>query len=619
MTSVDASPPRVRRHGARASGPTRARGGLAATMMMAGRSRGVPSRPAKDGAGPAKTEDLEDFLQRRDWAGATTLLEHRRSFPGPDGEGSSSTTLEWLAYAHFHAGNPHKALELYRALLREPDPDPTHHVFAAACLFYLGRHDDAAAEAEKGPDTKLRTRVLMHCAHKKGDEALLMRYHAQLSDSVEDQLSLASVHTQRGHHQEAVDIYKRLLLDDREKVALNVYVALCYHKLEYFDVSCELLEAYLNEHPRSPVAVNLKACNTLKLRDGAAAELELATLTRDDEVARDASSSPEDANDLVRHNRAVFRDGDGAVRVFKPLMLNGDVPPEARLNLVIHYLKQNEPYEALALVENLEPATPHEYVLKGVTHASVGQTAGDSTTSSSAREHLKLAQQCFQIVGSSASECDTIPGRQSMASCFHLLDQHEDALVYLKSVAEFSKDDDDFHWNFGMCAAASGDWRAGEEELSRVSNGAYREELSYKTWLAKCFVRNGKAASAWALCEETAAAGDDDAEDGAAERAAESLAALLRVVADACYEIGEYYVAMRAFDELERLEDTDAFWEGKRGAAVGVFANVLAGKEQAEILRDVVTMLRQSPNATDADAVAEPMLEWARGEGLRLE
>ena len=27
-------------------------------------------------------------------------------------------------------------------------PDPTHHVFAAACLFYLGRHDDAAAEAE---------------------------------------------------------------------------------------------------------------------------------------------------------------------------------------------------------------------------------------------------------------------------------------------------------------------------------------------------------------------------------------------------------------------------------------------------------------------------------------
>ena len=582
-------------------------------MMMTGRSRGVAPLSAKDGEGPTKTEGLEDFLHRRDWAGATTLLEHRRSFPGQDGEESPSTTLEWLAYVHFHAGDPGKALELYRTLLREADPNPTHHVFAAACLFYLGRYDEAAAEADKGPDTKLRTRVLFHCANTKDDEATLMQYHSQLGDSVEDQLSLASVHYQRGHYQEAVDIFKRLMLEDRERVALNVYVALCYHKLEYFDVSCELLETYLNTHPTSPIAVNLKACNVFKMRDGKAAELELGALSKDGATR----ASTDDAHDLVRHNRAVFRDGDGAVRVFKPLMNDGGVPPEARLNLVIHFLRLGEPFEALALVADLEPATPQEYVLKGVTHAVVGQTAASETRD--AREHLKLAQQCFQIVGSSASECDTIPGRQSMASCFQLLDQHEDALVYLKSVAEFSKDDDDFHWNFGMCAAASGDWRAGEEELSRVANSAYQDELPYKTWLAKCLVRNGKAAAAWALCEETAAASNDEAEDGAADRAAESLAALLRVVADACYQNGEYYVAMRAFDELERLEETDAFWEGKRGAAVGTFANVLVRKERVETLRDVVIMLRQSPNETDADAVARQILEWAKGEGLRLE
>ena len=582
-------------------------------MMMTGRSRGVAPLSAKDGEGPAKTEGLEDFLHRRDWAGATTLLEHRRSFPGQDGEESPSTTLEWLAYVHFHAGDPGKALELYRTLLREADPNPTHHVFAAACLFYLGRYDEAGAEADKGPDTKLRTRVLFHCANKKDDEATLMRYHSQLGDSVDDQLSLASVHYQRGHYQEAVDIFKRLMLEDRERVALNVYVALCYHKLEYFDVSCELLETYLNAHPTSPAAVNLKACNVFKMRDGKAAELELGALSKDGAT----HASTDDAHDLVRHNRAVFRDGDGAVRVFKPLMNDGGVPPEARLNLVIHFLRLGEPFEALALVADLEPATPQEYVLKGVTHAVVGQTAASETRD--AREHLKLAQQCFQIVGSSASECDTVAGRQSMASCFHLLDQHEDALVYLKSIAEFSKDDDDFHWNFGMCAAASGDWRAGEEELSRVANSAYQDELPYKTWLAKCLVRNGKAAAAWAMCEETAAASNDEAEDGAADRAAESLAALLRVVADACYQIGEYYVAMRAFDELERLEETDAFWEGKRGAAVGTFANVLVRKERVETLRDVVIMLRQSPNETDADAVARQILEWAMGEGLRLE
>ena len=572
--------------------------------MMAGRSRGVAPRPAKDVAGPAKTEDLEDFLQRRDWAGATTLLEHRRLFPGPDGEASAHTTLEWLAYAYFHAGDPGKALELYRALLRDPDPDPTHHVFAAACLFYLGRYDEAAAKAENGPDMKLRTRVLFNCAHKKGDEATLTRYHSMLSDSVEDQLSM-SVHYQRGHHQEP-STFKLPMLDDRERVALNVYVALCYHKPEYFDESCELLETYLGAHP-SPVAVNPWARNGL-LRDGyrsssSGAAAQLAT--------SGSSSTSRTRTTWCAQPRGVPRRRRRR-RVFKPLMVNGGVPPEARLNLVIHHLRWNEHREALALVADLEPATPHEYVLKGVTHVAAGQAA--DVDDRDAREHLKLAQQCFQIVGSSASECDTIPGRQSMASCFHLLDQHEDALVYLKSVAEFSKDDDDFHWNFGMCAAASGDWRAGEEELSRVANDAL-DELPYKTWLP-CLVRNGKAAAAWALCEETAAAGDDAAEDGAAERGGEPRAAARwrRVLRDR-----RVHVAMRAFDELERLEDSDAFWEGKRGAAVGTFAKVLAGNEQAETLRDVVMMLQQSPNATDADAVARPMLEWARGEGIRLE
>ena len=37
-----------------------------------------------------------------------------------------------------------------------------------------------------------------------------------------------------------------------------------------------------------------------------------------------------------------------------------------------------------------------------------------------------------QVVGSSSSECDTIPGRQAMASCFFLLRQFDDVLVFLE-------------------------------------------------------------------------------------------------------------------------------------------------------------------------------------------
>lgn len=57
----------------------------------------------------------------------------------------------------------------------------------------------------------------------------------------------------------------------------------------------------------------------------------------------------------------------------------------------------------------------------------MGQTTGS-------KEHLQTAQQYFQLVGASESECDTIPGRQCMASCFFLLKQFEDVNVYLNSI-----------------------------------------------------------------------------------------------------------------------------------------------------------------------------------------
>ena len=50
--------------------------------------------------------------------------------------------------------------------------------------------------------------------------------------------------------------------------------------------------------------------------------------------------------------------------------------------------------EAYNLVKDLEPTTPQEYILKGVVHACIGQNMKGST------DHLKTAQQYFQLVGS---------------------------------------------------------------------------------------------------------------------------------------------------------------------------------------------------------------------------
>lgn len=63
---------------------------------------------------------------------------------------------------------------------------------------------------------------------------------------------------------------------------------------------------------------------------------------------------------------------------------------------------------------------------------------------------MKNAQQYFHLVGSSASECDTIPGRQSMASAFFLYEQFEEVLVYLNSIRSFFVNNDVFNYNYAQ-------------------------------------------------------------------------------------------------------------------------------------------------------------------------
>jgi len=61
-------------------------------------------------------------------------------------------------------------------------------------------------------------------------------------------------------------------------LALNVYLAMCYHKLDYYDVSQEVLAGYVQQHPDSAIAINLKACNYYKLYNGKAAEVGISML-----------------------------------------------------------------------------------------------------------------------------------------------------------------------------------------------------------------------------------------------------------------------------------------------------------------------------------------------------
>ena len=65
------------------------------------------------------------------------------------------------------------------------------------------------------------------------------------------------------------------MIENKDFHAINIYVALCYYKMDYYDVSLEILAVYLSLYPDSIVSVNLKACNHYQLYNGKAAEVEL--------------------------------------------------------------------------------------------------------------------------------------------------------------------------------------------------------------------------------------------------------------------------------------------------------------------------------------------------------
>lgn len=164
--------------------------------------------------------------------------------------------------------------EYERLLEKDKNKAPGEvRTYLACCLFMLGMYKKAEELSMQGPRSPLQVRLLFHVSHKMTDEDRLMSLHQQLQDVLPDQMSLASMHYMRNHYQEAIDIYKRYLLENRQFWALNVYIALCYYKLDYYDISQEVLAGYLQHFPDSATGINLKACNHYRLYNGKAAEV----------------------------------------------------------------------------------------------------------------------------------------------------------------------------------------------------------------------------------------------------------------------------------------------------------------------------------------------------------
>lgn len=128
---------------------------------------------------------------------------------------------------------------------------------------------------------------------------------------------------------------------------------------------------------------------------------------------------------------------------------------------------------------------------------------------------------------------------------------------------------------------------------------------------------NGKARLAWELYLKMETSGESFS--------------LLQLIANDCYKVtlpkqildktllrhsfspqmGQFYYAAKAFDMLERLDPNPEYWEGKRGASIGLLQLIIAGQEDRSLLADVVQMLKNTSNP-QVDQIVKVMKKWAK-------
>ena len=535
-----------------------------------------------------KVYTKEEFIRQRDFEGAITLLEHEKLLMK-----DNLTNQLWLAYAYYHNGDFPKALQIYRNLTKKATYDPNIHTYIACCLYALTKYKEGLEEAKKGLATDLNNRVRFHLAFKLSDGNEVLEAHQKLvQGSVPDDLSLAALHYLKNEQEEAIDIYKKIFMDKKYD-ALNIYLAMCYYKLEFFDIALDLVNHYLSIHNDSIVANNLKAA------------IEYSS-TGNDKLAKEIilnlqnfskSSNIIDDNDLLQHNLAVFDNEPDSkynkLKIFSNLL---DIIPEARQNLIIYYLRNGLVTQAHNLIKDMQPLTTKDYILKAVVHCTLGQQGEPGN------ENLKKAQTFYQSIGASTTECDTIEGRQCMASCFRLTGAYNDEIIYLDSIEQYMKDDDDFNWNYGVALAMCQNYKQAEEVLSRVKKENYRNDQVYLSWLCRFYIMNYKPDLDWNLYISIE----------------NHLVAvyILNFIAHELYRMGHFYFSFKAFLFLEKFSPSDENTKGKVSSAIGVFYLLLSEKISSERLQEVIHYLCDGPQSLEVNKALKVFKTWGKENGI---
>ncbi|KAL9187755.1 hypothetical protein ACHAXT_006133 [Thalassiosira profunda] len=511
--------------------------------------------------------DFKDYVDTRDYVGALAALD-------VDDGVTPIDTLLWTGYCSDKLGHYERAEEAYLELLHggernDADVPLITNLYLAIVYLHMGRYTEAEEtaltfEPSNEFETGLKSRILLQTALKTRDETKLAEYRQLVSsDAVEDKLSIAAVeYSARHRFQDAIDVFRDLLANDTDALALYVYTAMSLFQRGDYEQSLEALDVAAESHPNSPIVANLKACNFFRLQDGKAALDALEAL---------CDSKTREAHDLVRHNIAVFNGGEQALQVWPKLV---DRVPEARINLAILYLREGELEAARSLVGDMDADTPRSHMVLGVLNAELARINDDAKALSFAKHHFKCA-------GDSPTECDTVLGRQCTASYLCLNSSFADAVPYLESIESYLEEEEDsdaLQWNLGIALASSGNFEQGLQALLQVSNESYKSELAYSLWLAKCYVMTDQPAEAWEVYLQI--------EDSGVSFE------VLQLIANESYKMGgaQFLYSARSFAELLKVDGDYSypdFVDGLVGSSAGYLRYVVAAEYKSKHLSQI--------------------------------
>lgn len=131
------------------------------------------------------------------------------------------------------------------------------------------------------------------------------------------------------------------------------------------------------------------------------------------------------------------------------------------------------------MIKDFEPKLPNEFILKAIVNANIGQMGN-------IQEYLKVAQNYFHLIGGSPAECDTIQGRQCMASYYFLVKQFEEVNLYLSSIKSYFYNDDTFNFNHGQARMMTNSFKEAEEAFMLIENDRIKNDFTFICCLTRC-------------------------------------------------------------------------------------------------------------------------------------